>query len=59
MKNYSKSGGMSAKVKDCQSPASSFSQKNDNTTLSYKERQDKIMSKQASKLSSQKFKGRY
>lgn len=58
MKGYSKMGDEKM-VKSCKEPASSFSQMYKQAPLMYKERQEKAMAKQASKLKAQDFKGRY
>ena len=52
-------GDMKPEVKDCQTPAGAFAEKYDQSTLMYKERQDKRQVKAGSKLKSEAFKGRY
>lgn len=52
-------GDMSPEVKDIGKPESCYAERYDHSTLNYIERQDKIQSKQAGKIKSQKFSGRY
>lgn len=59
MKNGYTQGDMKPEVKDCQTPDAAFAEKFDQAPLQYKERQDRIMSKEAGKIRSQTFKGRY
>ena len=53
------SNDMSMSKSDLQQPDSSYSQGFENKTLSYVERQDKTCSKEAGKLKSQAYKGKY
>jgi hypothetical protein len=52
-------GDMSPTVNDYERPESNFSQSGFNKTTEYVERQDKFVNKEASKVRSQAYQGRY
>lgn len=60
MKDYSsKQGDMTPYVEDYERPKSTFSQQDENKTLSYVKRQDATVTKEASTLKRTAYKGRY
>lgn len=60
MKDYGyKAGDMKAHVMDYAKKQDAYSQKYDQAPLSYVERQDRMLGKEAAKLRKQAYKGRY
>lgn len=54
-----KQGDMSPHVEDYQKPMADFAESDHSKTLEYISRQDKFVSKQAKKVESQAYQGRY